>query len=245
MQDDYFTPFRVLVKNYNHFVNLSNRFDCQYNTKTYVATTTLKQIADTLKKDKNRVNASIQNLVNSVFANSNIILSNNENQSPIVTLNACADMVRDINNNIFIKHPVCMFFFKHNKWFVHPGNTRLLFANQYFYPVDVVITNYSKRVITKKCTFDLHNTSDLVLDSVKGLDFFTYWTNSNARRSFKKKVGRGNYLLKELEDIATVEVLRNPKNYNPPRIYEYKNAKVYMNGTEFLRHINDNWFFCI
>lgn len=240
-----FINFRDTLKSYQHFTELISNFDRQYFTQTYVSKTTLKNIAAVLDRDKKWVNSHITNDINNIFADSNIIYSNQKNHSSLVHINASADLVTDLRNNILIKTPICLFLFNRNKWFIHPGNMRLLFLDQYFNNVDVIVTNYSKYKLEKKINFKLYHPNDLSIDSVIGLDFFTYWSKSNARSSFRRRVGRKNYLIKEIEDAASVKILKDPKIYNPPRVYELKNNKVYMDNIPFLELINNNWYFCI
>jgi len=245
MQNFNFINFKTKLKNYEHFVELTSMFDSQYGTKTCVSKTTLKNIGIAVKRDNNWVNTNISFRIKNIFANSNIIYSSGNNHTSLIDINASADLVNDIRNNVAIKHPICLFLFNRNRWFIHPGNMRLLFLNQYFEDVDVIVTNYSKYKLEKKINFKLYQPNDLSIDSVTGLDFFTYWSNSDARSSFKRRVGRKKYLIKEIEDAASVKILKDPKIYNPPRVYELKNNKVYMDNIPFLELINNNWYFCI
>lgn len=225
---------------YNHFVDLTNKFDYQHNTKTFLLKTTLAKCNDLFLK-KN-VFAYLDSLVKNIFKKQSIIQSNDQSlkTDDTVKLYTFYHIVKDIQNNIGIKHPLNLHYFGNNKVALSPGIGRIFFYNQYDKDVDIIVTDYTKNF----CNDYSITTYEIVENKFNCIDlsFLDAPVQRNSPRALWKIVKK-NIRYKQCIDCVSIDNWGTVKNKIEFYLYEYKDNAVYVNNHKIIYKKNNNWYF--
>lgn len=227
------------IKTYKQFVNLTNEFDDFYNTKTYISFLTLKEINNIFVN--NNIHSHLSKLFNNLFADKCMIFSNEPwlNDSHIGKFNALSKIIDDIRAGVGITSPVSVSRFKNLNTAVHPGTTRLLLAELYNEKIPVIITDYIRDFPTAFANIHCTLVKDTHVSNVIGMDFTIDSTALFDSPITYRKVAPLNTVFKELTDHCNFYA--KPTCANPPRKYELKNNKFYIDNTCYAHYNNDSW----
>ncbi len=226
------------IESYQHFVDLSNQFDRYYKTKTYISFLTLTEINKIFLQINPHMYLS--HLINELFKKNKIVYSNEPwlNDSHIGKLNALSKIITDIRSGIGITSPISMGWFNTAKVAMHPGNTRLLLHELYHKQIPVVITDHNGNFL-KKYSVKCFNLSEVETDTVIGLDFSVDNTSLPDSSGTYRKIAPPNTTFKELTDHCPF--YSSPTLADPPRCYEVKDKKVYIDGTCYAVYSKKKW----
>lgn len=149
----------VEIENNKHFIELTKEFDYTYNTKTYFVEMTLNEIWDNfyLPSDPDirwwanntieYTDAIISSKVKEMFDTTrrNIVYNTDADitEGMIGKINSMYMMKSDILSGKGLIDPMCISIFPNGNNPVHPGGTRMNWANHYNQKMKIVLTNYS------------------------------------------------------------------------------------------------------
>lgn len=230
--------FRVVkLDNYQEFINLTQEFDIEVGTKTGIMISSLSEINN--KFFKRNIQESLNEIIQSVFAYRNKILSTTTEIDPdfISKIYSFYHIVRDLQNGRGLLHPLNLHYFGNRRVGLHPGNTRLNFAEQYSKPIHLIITCY------QNANIELLELTDTDFD-VTDLTFFTNRaTKKDGPRSIYRNAKRETYY-KECKDMSTMHWGWNCINEDPLEFALYNNT-VYVGEEKIIEKLNNKWRFCI
>jgi hypothetical protein len=226
------------VKDYQHFVELTNEFDNFHGTKTYISFLTLAEISKTFTDDNSDMYLS--RLINSLFADSNVVLSNEAwlNDSHIGKLNALSKIIDDIKTGVGITSPVSLSWFGKMNIAIHPGGTRLMVAELYNKPVPVVITDFVGK-FKKKFPVECISPQDTEVAEVVGMNFAVDSTALSDSPGVYRRSAPANTFFKELTDHCPFYA--NPTKADPPVRYEITNDKLLIDGVCYACYNKEKW----
>ncbi len=162
----------VYLKNYDHFIKISNEFDAIFDTKTYILQASIYDVLHTICKmdlSKNNIfnkkmSLEIDECVNNLFENIeefNIAQFGTDLKKSryIAYLNRIGTLIKNIKENEDIKFPMCL---HHTKTYtgVHPGGARTFMAGIYSKPVTFIVTDYTKSIAKKFKMFNFFDLSE-------------------------------------------------------------------------------------
>lgn len=149
----------IEIENNQHFVELTKEFDKTHNTKTHFVEMTLNEIWDNfyLPSDpdirwwaNNTVeytNAIISSKIKEMFVATerNIVYNTDADitEGMIGKINSMYMMKLDIQSGKGFIDPMCVSMFPNGNNPLHPGGTRMNWANHYNKKMKIVLTNYS------------------------------------------------------------------------------------------------------
>lgn len=227
------TFYCIELKDHQHFLSLTNEFDTKFNCTTSLFQMTLKEINYYFLK--RNIHDYLTALVSGIFLNSNHIYSNDAQLAVDDTIKMYTfyKIVKDLQNNIGMLHPINLHYFGQNRVGVHPGNSRLNFLHQYFQPVDVVLTDYTN-------TYKNNHSSNDIDFGNKNLSFMSSMLEDNRPRSIFNVSRNSNTVYKECKHIPTTNVWRNVQENI---LYCLLDNKVYVNDTVVLYKKKNKWWF--
>lgn len=227
------------IKTYRQFVDLTNEFDNFYNTKTYISFLTLKEINNIFVN--NNIHDHLNKLFNNLFADKCTVFSNEPwlNDSHIGKFNALSKIIDDIRAGVGITSPVSVSRFKNLNTAMHPGTTRLLLAELYNERIPVIITDFVGDFLEKFDNIQCTSANDSHVPNVIGMDFTIDSTALFDSPSTYRKAAPLNTVFKELTDHC--DFYAKPTCANPPRKYELKSNKFYIDNTYYACYNNNSW----
>lgn len=226
------------IETYEQFVELCDKFDSFYQTKTYITYLTLKEIND---KFVNRdIYNYLENLIANLFSSKYTVYSNEPwlSNSHIGKINAISKIVDDIRCGTGITAPMSMSWFGKTRYGVHPGTTRILFADVYYEKIPLVITDYTNKFKQKHKWLDLVEPNQIVEQSIIGMKFAIDSTSLPDSPKAYRDVAK-NTVFKELNDHN--DFYAKPTLANPPREYKLVDNKLYVDNICYACYSNKQW----
>ena len=220
------------LKNWKHFLNLSNCFDEQYNTRTMSCYMSIQQIAEIYSDwNAHTIDKEWQRNIETIFSNTDTRNSNEMQQSEFTHLNNIVSFNNSFKqyNEIKIVHPIHVHIYPERP-VVHPGNKRIrILYHHYKESISVIITDYTKThkdLGHKKYKFAGQNLyyefkTEHFSDKQKRYSMYKE-VNANASNFLDSSFGKKDRLTK-------------------PRIFKYKNNTVTCNNVPILTKVNGKW----
>lgn len=235
------------LQDYGHFIELTNKFDYQYNTKTFLLKISLKKCNDLFLR-RNMVK-TLNYLIRDIFKEKSIIKSHDDTvmEDYLRKLYTLSELVKNLQNNSQIKDPLSLHYFGGYKAALSPGFSRMYFCHQYVDDVNIIFTDYSNTdyseyffndyniniIKINENSFDCTDLSFLEND-VKDDNPKALWKVNKQCIRYKQCINSisigGWYDIKKLKDLY---------------VYEYKNNAVFVNDLKILYKKNDKWYFNI
>ena len=220
------------LKNWKHFLQLSNDFDDQYNTRTMSAYMSLQKIAEIYSDwTPHTINKEWQRNIDTIFANTDTRYSNEMEQSEFTHLNNIVSFNNSFKQfkDIKIIHPIHIHVYP-DRSVVHPGNKRIrILYHHYKELISVIVTDYTKsheNIGHKKYKFAGQNLyyefkAEHFSDKQKRYPMYKE-VNANASNFHDSSFGKKDRL-------------------NKPRVFKYKNNTVTCNSVPILTKANGKW----
>ena len=206
---------QVEIENNDHFLELTKEFDKKHRTQTYFAELTLNQIWKYFYKTSHKdirwwantpteyTDKILTSKLKEMFEDTGrTVVYNTDNditEGMIGKINSMYMMRRDILSGKGLIDPMCVSMFPNLNSPVHPGGTRMNWANHYDTPLKVIVTNYSMRMLfepkpIEEFDFDLEGKGFyfMVGNSVKDPDWLSY----------KKGADTLNITYKQIQNIS-------------------------------------------
>lgn len=242
-----------LLKNNTEFEEFIKEFDAEYDTTTYTADLTLRQVwdnfhikmhpwsryyADTVH---DYINNTIVSRAADLFKDKNVVYSNDPDvkESMIGKLNAVFVMKTDILAGRPFADPISICVFDGDESTVHPGGTRLLFTDTYHETIPTVITDYTGEALDNFPDLGLRPYGEIEFDFSKTqLEYGMFDSSDKSCPSAYDKalnppledgsmpVNKIAKIVKQVTDYTVVAADRqfhNPQVVWPPRRYELTN----------------------
>jgi hypothetical protein len=251
------------IQSNSHFLELNSKFDNEYNSRSFSANFTLAEIWEyfvkknpdkhiwTAKSLREYTSNIIDCKVAITFNNRNIVSTTDKDitSDMIGKFNAVYQMHRDISNNIKFTDPISISVLDPTTMPMHPGGTRLMFAEVYTDTLPVIITTYNKmnRYVKmlptshiRNLRFNFDDVEFQFIDSTIGHKdaSATYVKSLTDYNTKNKKAKVQNF--KQVGDYSsslTSHTYHQPKDANPPVTFELKTGItdcLYANGTLIL-----------
>jgi len=239
----------IHFENYNHFVNTFTELNQKYGGCNYTYKST---IGDLIRRTHNREpDEFIKGGLTTIWR----YIESFENKKSIISFKDTDRMSRHtwsvwtmfsevIKPHAPILFPFVAHILPNKKFFVHPGNKRLLLANHYNKEYDVFVTD---RSIQKQSIFedmrkyferDLYQKSEFQLEVMIN-DSFTTSHSTEHSKEFPDIV---HY---ELTSTMTKTIPRWGQHNNFSLFAEIKNNRLYINGEKFIKLGLDSYEFDI
>lgn len=252
-----------IIQSNLHFLELTSKFDNEYNSRSFSANFTLAEIWEHFMKNnpskhtwaaksyREYTSKIIDKKAAITFNNRNIVSTNEADvtSNMIGKFNAVYQMHQDISNNIKFTDPVSISVLDPTTMPIHPGGTRLMFAEVYTDTIPVIITTYNKmnkyvKMLPtshiRNLSFNFDNVQFQFLDtSIDHKDASTTYVNMLNDYNIKNKKTKVQQF-KQVGDYSsplTNHTYHQPKDANPPITFELKNGItdcIYANGTLIL-----------
>lgn len=150
-----------MIASKQKFAELTAKFDRAHGTQTYVANITLKEIWDhfVAKNDFRKrwlvqttqefTDKIIEMRANQIFAQKDVVYTNDPEYDFKIHghYNSMYMLRNEIRNKKGLICPISLSKNKEGDFIIHPGTTRMLFADVYHEKIPVVITNYHSEKI--------------------------------------------------------------------------------------------------
>ncbi len=250
----------IEIESTAHFLELTNKFDCEHGTTTRIAYLTFKEIWDYFVADQhgdfrywaNTIEEYIHKIILTRLHNdledggfrSN---SPNANRSCMGKFNALDQMRNDILSGRGIVHPISVLCLPNRATPVHPGETRMMFTGLYTPQIPTVITVVNGAQLTVKSDPIESIEYDF---SDKRLSFTTGMTDNFHMSSIFNKAATSNYTEQHAYYVKVItDYLNNskqltyhkPEDLDPPRQFERIGNEVLVDGKVIVRLDNDTW----
>lgn len=245
----------IAIENLDHFVFLSRQFDKKYQTCTYYIKLTLEDVWQNFllpsKKDirwwaktsKEYNHQILSRKINEIFDEETIKFSLKHNlpEDKIGKIYSMFLMKKDIIEGKGLIDPICVSVFNNGNNPIHPGGTRLNFANIYKEPMHVIVTEYKRKLNLpylplEEFSFDFENSNFffMVGNSIKDKD---KWI------SYRKAAENNNVTFKQIQNIHKdyQKFLHPNTNENNIKFELYK-ENLFVNDTLLaIKNKNNMW----
>lgn len=245
----------IAIENLDHFVFLSREFDKTYQTTTHYIKLTLEEIWQHFLLSSNRdirwyaetskqYNHEILNRkINEIFDEETIKFSskNNLTEDKIGKIYSMFLMKKDIIEGKGLKDPICVSVFNNGNNPIHPGGTRLNFANTYKEPMHVIVTEYKRKLSLpylplEEFSFNFENSNFffMVGNSIKDTD---KWI------SYRKAAENDNITYKQIQNIhEDYKKFLHPNDYEIDIKFELYKENLFVNDTLLaIKNKNNMW----
>ena len=233
----------IEIEDYEHFVSLTEKFDKDWNTVTYILQEKLTDIADLIWK--NTVHGTLDNEIKYCFGDRKVIWTNKKDINPdrMVKMISFKSMIDSLKKDRRFVNPICCNYFDTKKFSIHPGGTRMIFKDVVEEPVTLVITDYSGELKKDYSDIQFIPYNRRRFDTT-GLEFMTADNSDGKPRGFTSACGDKMYKYKELK--TTDDTLGMYENGNPhalpePIKLELQEDSVYVDNQLIIRKENKEW----
>jgi len=199
---------------------------------------------------KEYVHAIVKDKIELLFKDNNLRLSNESTVTGgmIGKLNALYTLKLDLLSDTVFYNPVGVAHIN-NFYPIHPGGTRLMFAENYHKPMPVIITDYDGGLPTKFPHLNLQTNDHITLDLTEHNLRYILRTTDTASECFRKSLNYNSDQEKIIEiqqftdpeDGAFDLIAHHPTTYNPPRKFARVHDRIFVNDMPILRLVDDMW----
>ena len=236
------------IKDWKHFITLTNQADSISNTKTFIYKGSISSVVVDLLKWDNDYNSyssyQFSKEIEMLFRKSDTVLSNEIGPVKSTKINAFDYILETFRQGYPIVDPVNLHYFGNGKLTPHPGYTRLLFGKLYTKNIDCIIYDYTNGKFKQDFkNINIVTPGETHIDINKRRYMFSHTGLTKRPRELHKMSGKENgvkYREVKSKDPIPKE-LGDPRLYNPPRIYKKENDVVTVDGKEVLRNNNGFW----
>ena len=211
----------VPLENWDHFVDLSKKFDQKFKTQTMLYYLTLDEIRHTYTDyTDDKCHRIWQNVVDEVFENSNVRKSTEMSNSEFTKFNnivSYANSFKQFGRKII--HPVHVSIFNFGRCYLHPGNKRVQYLHYHIHDkIPVIVTDYTKNHVYK----GMEN----YRFEGKGLYYiFQSWSWGDKEKQYPAYKEVNAWVGKIFKDRSFGQT----EHLDELRQFEYKDDKVYCN----------------
>lgn len=234
------------LKGYKKFLT---RMKKQHGVKTVHLRTSLKTVSNYVSSIPNTItnNFVIKKCITNLFSDTNIVYSNDPgiNTSAIGKLNTLFILKTDLLEGKKFYSPLSLTHLPDNTRILHPGNSRLMIADLYPWPVDIVCSYYSKRFHIPQ-GFEKINIEDFSVDIFDSTYYMLYgFTNDlNMNKSYRIPELQPPVMTKQIVDHKEDRdrhSFHHPELIDPPRRYEFDGESICVDGYVVCRLIDSVW----
>ena len=234
------------INSRKEFLKFNKRFAKNYGAYTNFLRTDLNSLVMFILNYDVKIlnNYVISKWVNELFAEQNEVYTNdpNANTSYVGKINSIYMIKQSIKNNQKFYSPISLSVLSNGLKKIHPGATRLMLADVYPWPVDIVATTYPRADFPK--TFQKINFSDLNVDFFNGSSaiFYGYTDDPEMNKSFRLPEISPPVMTKQIMDHRSdAHKFHQPQTVDPPRIITFDGESIFVDSDRVCRKINDEW----